>query len=127
MDIMIRKVRPEDLNRIEEIEAECFPPAEAAVRESIVARIAAFPESFFVAETEGRIIGFINGCATNSLVIYDEIFHDTSHHIPDGENLSVFGLDVVPGYRLHGVAAKLMNHFIRSAREAAWPGSPPAF
>ncbi len=116
-EIVIRGVYPEDLDRITEIEAICFPPAEAAQREAFQERIAAFPESFLVAEAAGMLIGFINGCATNSAFIYDELFHSTEHHIATGQNLAVFGLDVLPAYRRQGVAARLMLHFIQTARK----------
>ncbi|SFM35758.1 GNAT family N-acetyltransferase [Pelosinus propionicus] len=116
MEVMIRAVCLEDLDRITEIEAICFPAAEAATRESFQERIAAFPESFLVAEIDGIIIGFINGCSTNSSVIYDELFHSTEGHIVDGKNLAVFGLDVIPEYRKQGVASKLMKQFIQVAR-----------
>lgn len=115
-NITIRRVQLEDLDRIVEIESICFPAAEAASRESINKRILAFPESFFAAELDGILIGFINGCVTNSPVIYDELFHDTQHHIPDGKNLSVFGLDVIPQYRNQGIATQLMEHFIQTAK-----------
>ncbi|SMC35029.1 GNAT family N-acetyltransferase [Sporomusa malonica] len=117
IEITIRGVRPEDLDRITEIESVCFPATEAAQRESFRERIAAFPEYFLVAEADGILIGFINGCVTNSAVIYDELFHSTSHHIPDGKNLTVFGLDVIPEYRNLGIAAQLMNHFIQLAKD----------
>jgi len=64
MTYTIRPVRPTDLAAVTEVEAICFPAAEAAAEESFKARIAAFPECFFVAEADGKIIGFINGCAT---------------------------------------------------------------
>ncbi|WP_425060238.1 hypothetical protein SCACP_09100 [Sporomusa carbonis] len=115
-EVTIRGVRPEDLDRIAEIEAICFPATEAAPREAFKERIAAFPESFLVAEADGIVIGFINGCVTNSPVIYDELFHSTQHHIPDGKNLTVFGLNVIPEYRRQGIAAQLMNHFIQLAK-----------
>ncbi|MDR3566211.1 MAG: GNAT family N-acetyltransferase [Negativicutes bacterium] len=113
---MIRRVRPEDLKRITEIEAACFPAAEAASQEIFKDRIAVFPDCFLVAEAAGILIGFINGCITDSPVIYDELFHSTFNHMPDGENLTVFGLDVIPEYQKQGVAAKLMNHFIQLAQ-----------
>lgn len=116
LKVTIRKVRPEDLDRVAEIETVCFPKAEAASREAFEKRIAAFPEYFLIAETGGTIIGFINGCVTNSPVIYDEMFHDTRHHIPTGSNVSVFGLDVLPSYRKQGVAAQLMQSFIQLAK-----------
>lgn len=117
INVNIRQVQSEDLDRITEIEAICFPSAEAASRESFQQRIAAFPESFLIAEANGIIIGFINGCVTNSAVIYDELFYNTKHHIPNGQNLSVFGLDVLPEYRRQGIAAHLMNSFIHLAKQ----------
>lgn len=118
-NVTIRSVQPADLDRIAEIEALCFPAAEAAPRDAFAQRIAAFPDCFFVAQADGILVGFINGCATNSCVIYDELFHNTQHHIPDGKNLTVFGLDVIPPYRNQGIAAQLMNHFIQAAKAAA--------
>ncbi|MBP2637468.1 MAG: Acetyltransferase family protein [Firmicutes bacterium] len=116
MEVIIRAVCLVDLDRISEIEAICFPAAEAATRETFRERIVAFPESFLIAEIDGVIIGFINGCATNSSVIYDELFHSTEGHIVEGKNLSVFGLDVIPEYRKQRVASKLMQQFIQVAR-----------
>jgi ribosomal protein S18 acetylase RimI-like enzyme len=116
-NVTIRKVQLEDLDGIAKIEAICFPEAEAAPRESFKKRITAFPDYFLVAETAENIIGFINGCVTNSPVIYDELYHNTQHHIPDGKNLTVFGLDVMPKYRRQGVAAQLMQNFIQTAKD----------
>lgn len=116
--ITIRGVRPDDLEGVAKIEAVCFPAAEAAPREAFARRIAAYPECFFVAETAGALIGFINGCATNSPVIFDEMFHDTAQHLPAGENLAIFGLDVIPEYRRQGIAAQLMRHYIAAAKAA---------
>ena len=65
MDIVIRKVKPEDLERVTAVEAECFPEAEAAGRDAFRARIEAFPDSFLVAEKDGQLVGFINGCVTD--------------------------------------------------------------
>lgn len=46
----------------------------SSIADSFKERIAAFPESFLVAEVDGTLIGYINGCATDSPVIYDELF-----------------------------------------------------
>ena len=78
-----RPVRQTDLAAVTEVEAICFPAAEAAAEESFKARIAAFPECFFVAEADGKIIGFINGCATDSKTIYDEMYENSACHRPD--------------------------------------------
>lgn len=118
MGILIRSITMQDLNRISEIESICFPSAEAAPKASIAERIEAFGELFFVAETRNNTtIGFIDGCATNSPVIYDEMFHDTKNHVPNGDNLAIFGLDVIPEYRNQGIGGMLMKHFIFVAKQ----------
>ena len=116
IDFIIRPVKTEDLDMVTEVEAICFPAAEAATRESFAQRIATFPESFFVAEHDGKIIGFINGCVTDECTIRDEMFEDSSLHNPKGQYQSIFGLDVIPEYQRQGIAAELMNHLIEIAR-----------
>lgn len=117
MDWIIRTVKTDDLTTVAAVEAACFPKAEAASEESLRARIQTFPECFFVAESEGRIIGFINGMVTDSEVIQDVMFEDASLHNERGKYQSIFGLDVLPQYQRQGVAASLMNHLISDARK----------
>ena len=93
MTYTIRPVRPSDLAAVTEVEAICFPAAEAATGESFKARIAAFPECFFVA------------C-----------------HKTDGAYQSIFGLDVLPDYQRQGIAADLMNHMIGDAKNKGRKG-----
>ena len=122
IDFIIRPVKTEDLDMVTEVEAVCFPAAEAATRESFAQRIATFPESFFVAEHDGKIIGFINGCVTDERTIHDEMFEDSSLHNPKGQYQSIFGLDVIPKYQRQGIAAELMKHLIEDAREKGRKG-----
>ena len=117
MEYHIRNVTPADLDAVTAVEAACFPPAEAASREAFAYRIAAFPERFFVAETNGQIIGLINGCASNLPVIEDPLFEPQGHE-SDGAHQMIFGLAVLPEYRKQGVAAALLAHLIQFARES---------
>ena len=122
MEIIIRKVKAEDLDAVVNVEAECFPEAEAATRLSRKNRIKTFPDNFYVAEIDGRIIGFVNGCVTNSKTIYDELFSDASLHDSNGFYQAIFGLDVIPEYRNQGIAAKLMDHLIEATRKQGRKG-----
>ena len=122
MDIIIRPVMPEDLDAVARVEAVCFPEAEAAARASFAQRIQAFPESFFVAEKDGQIVGFINGCVTDERMIRDEMFEDTAYHKPDGAYQSIFGLDVAPEWQHRGLAGDLMKHLIEDARKRGRKG-----
>lgn len=77
---------------------------------------------FFVAEKDEKIIGFINGCITNETAIYDELYEDSSLHVPDGDYQTIFGLDVLPDYRNHGIAAQLMNYMIKISKASGRKG-----
>lgn len=122
MDWMIRQVRPEDLDAVTAVEAVCFPAAEAAGRDAFRQRIHAFPESFFVAEAEERVVGFINGAVTDERTIRDEMFEDAGLHQPDGAYQSIFGLDVAPEYQHRGLAGELMRHLIAEAKRQGRKG-----
>lgn len=112
----IRQVTAKDLDAVTQVEAICFPKAEAATRESLEARIRAFADSFLVAEKDGQIVGFINGAVTDERTIRDEMFEDISLHNPDGRYQSIFGLDVIPEFQHQGIACELMNRLIEKAR-----------
>ncbi|UZW16232.1 GNAT family N-acetyltransferase [Clostridium pasteurianum] len=120
--VTIRQVKINDLDFVAKVEEVCFPKAEAASKESLKQRINTFSEVFFVAEIKGEIIGFINGCVTNKTTIHDELYKDSSLHIPDGDYQTIFGLDVVPEYRNQGIAAKLMNYMIKVSKESGRKG-----
>ncbi|MCG8483940.1 MAG: GNAT family N-acetyltransferase [Clostridia bacterium] len=122
MPLKIRQATIDDLDAITKVEAVCFPAAEAAGRESFKRRLKTFPKSFFVAQIDDEIIGFINGCVTNAATIYDELYEDASLHIADGVYQTIFGLDVIPQYRNQGIAAQLMNHMIEAAKKAGRKG-----
>ncbi len=116
--MLIRKVEPHDLDGVTKLESICFPEAEAATRDSFAYRIAAFPESFYVAIENDEIIGMVNGCVSDSLTINDELFEPGGGHDPDGKNQMIFGLLVDPRYQNQGIAAELMRYFMDVAKKA---------
>lgn len=112
----IRPVREEELRQTAEIEARCFPAAEAASYEELAARFRTCRGSFFVAESEeGRLLGFCNGCCTDSEELTDDLYHDASAHDPEGKYQMIFGLNTLPEARGLGVGTALMRHMIESA------------
>lgn len=115
--MLIRLAQIEDLDAIIEIETICFPVEEAASKETITERFNVFMENFVVAEDDGQVIGFINGCCYCELSLPDELYHDSSLHDKDGAYQTVFGLDVLPAYRKNGVAKQLIDYFIALAKQ----------
>lgn len=117
MNITIREVTIKDLDEVTKVEEKCFPKAEAATKKSLEDRINTFKESFFIAELDNEVIGFINGAVINETVISDELYENSHLHVKDGDYQTIFGLDVIPRYRNKGIAAKLMNHMIDKAKK----------
>lgn len=117
--IRIRRARPDEAHALYGIEVICFPEQEAADEATIRARIEAFGDGFLVAQAQdGRLVGMINGMATDEPFIRDEMFADARLHHAQGRVQTVFGLDVLPQYRGQGVALVLMRAFEQAAREA---------
>ena len=114
-----RDIRPEEAEQTAEIERICFPPNEACSRKMMLERVAKAPEMFLVAvdRATGRIAGFLNGLATGETVFRDEFFTDADLYEPDGPNIMLLGLDVLPEYRGQGLARELMNRYLRREQE----------
>ena len=115
-DITIRPARADEAATLAAIEAAGFPPAEAASLESISARLHVFPEQFFVAEADGKAVGFINGCVSDVPDLPDAYYHDATLHQPNGAYAAVFGLVVLPAYCGRGIAGKLLQHYLATMR-----------
>lgn len=112
----IRQAKKEDVKRMAQIEAICFPEEEAASLESFQKRFAVFPESFFVLEVDGVVVGHINGCIYNAPELPDALYSDTSLHCPDGGYQTVFGLAIDPQHQNQGYASALTRHLIKVSR-----------
>lgn len=112
----IRTATPADVDLLTKIEAESFPPAEKASRESFAKRLAVFADDFLILEENGRAVGLIDGMVTDAPTISDDMYDDAELHNPKGRWQSVFGLAVVPECRRQGYASALMRAFIEKAR-----------
>lgn len=112
-----RTVEADDLLACHTIESRCFPPGEAAWTSSLRNRIEIFPEGFLVVEHEGAIIGQCNSGCTSKDDITDEEFKQLIGHDPEGENMVIFSLSVLPEYQSNGVGGQLLDKFIVQARK----------
>jgi len=116
-EIIIRNVLPKDLDECFLVETSGFPPEEAATRETIKLRIDTFPQGFFVAEMDGRVIGMLNSASTDKDDISDEELKQLIGHDPCGKNMVVFALAVLPEFQKQGIARRLMSGFVEEARQ----------
>lgn len=108
-----RDIRPEETDQAVTIEQICFPPNEACSAEHMRERIGRAPELFLVAEEKesGKIAGFLNGISTNEKSFRDEFFKDADLYDPEGKNVMLLGLDVLPEYRGQGLAGELVRQY----------------
>ncbi len=114
---LIRNAKADDLGDIAYIEETCFPHEEAATREQLEKRLNSFGSHFYVLEYAGRIVGFIEGMVTDDETISDDMYGNETLHKEDGKWQSVFGLDVLEGFRKMGFASNLLNEMIKAAKE----------
>lgn len=118
----IRNATISDLSKIAAIEAECFPPSEAATKEALKKRLTVYPNHFWLLENKEELIGFINGMVSNEDIIRDEMFDDESLHNEDGNWQMIFGVNTHPDYRRKGYAAKIMEQVILDAKSQGRKG-----
>ncbi len=114
--LSVRPAMAEDLDRCAEIEAACFPPEQAASRETIRARIASYGNHFLVGELSGTIVGFVMGPVICREFIADEMFGDAGCHSESHPWQSVFSLAVHPDWQRMGCGREMLDALIVQAR-----------
>ena len=114
----LRRGRPEDLEEIAALEALCFPPAEAADRETLAGRLNAYPGHFLLLEEGDRLIAFLDGFATDEEDLRDEMYADPALHREDGRWEMIFGVDTHPESRKRGCASRLLEQAVADSRAA---------
>ena len=109
-----RNVSLEEADQVAIIESICFPPNEACSKKHMIERVEAAPELFLIAvdKTTGKIAGFLNGLSTDEERFRDEFFTDSTLHNPEGKNVMLLGLDVLPEYRHQGLAREIMTQYV---------------
>lgn len=112
----IRTATAADLRAVTELEAACFPAAEAATEADFAQRLAAYPHHFWLLEKNGRLISFIDGLVTDEPILRDEMYENAALHNEDGAWQMIFGVNTLPAYRRQGCAGRLMERVIADAR-----------
>lgn len=114
-----RNIHQDEVDQAIAIEQICFPPNEACSPKAMKERIAVASELFLVAvdKSTGRIAGFLNGISTNEEQFRDEFFTDISLYDPYGKHIMLLGLDVLPEYRMQGLAREIVRQYSRREHE----------
>lgn len=112
----IRNALAGDLDALAELEAACFPEAEAATREQIGRRLASYPNHFHLLFEGGTLAAFTDGMASGERDLRDEMYENASLHDERGDWQMVFGVNTHPAFRHRGFATALLRRMIDDAR-----------
>lgn len=110
----IRFAQPKDMKEIYTTELLTFPPQEAAPPETYPYRLNHFPNYFFVAESDDRVVAFLSGRPVAGGGIKDEMYHNEPY--PRGFAFALLSVAVNPEFQGNGFGIALVRRAITAAR-----------
>ena len=114
--MLIRTATIEDLDAVTTVEAECFPPSEAATRADFEHRLSHYGDHFWLMFDESKLIAFVDGMVTDAADLTDEMYERAELHKESGAWQMIFGVNTIPEYRKHGYAGDLLKRAISDAK-----------
>ena len=113
----IRTASMADLAAVAAVEGACFPAAEAATEKDFAARLAVYPNHFWLLEEDdGTLVSFVNGLVTDEPLLRDEMYADASLHNEHGAWQMIFGVNTLPSHRRQGLAEQVLRSVIADAK-----------
>lgn len=118
----IRYAGKEDIAAIAAVEAECFPPAEAATEKDFIERVQYYGNHFWLMHDGKKLIAFVDGFVTDEPDLTDEMYENAAMHNENGAWQMIFGVNTLPECRRHGCAGQLLRRAIADARQQGRKG-----
>ena len=119
---IIRTASIDDLIAVSAVEAECFPPAEAASKADFERRIRAYGNHFWLMFENGQLVSFVDGMVTNQADLTDDLYEHAELHDESGDWQMIFGVNTIPSCRKKGYAGELLRQAISDAKEQGRKG-----
>lgn len=86
----IRYAVPDDVPALSAVEAECFPPAEAATAAEFAERVAHYGNHFWLMYDGDKLISFVDGFVTDKADLTDEMYENAAMHNENGAWQMIF-------------------------------------
>lgn len=118
----IRYAEMKDIAAITAVEAECFPPAEAATEKDFIERVSHYGNHFWLMHDDEKLIAFVDGFVTGEPDLTDEMYENAAMHNENGAWQMIFGVNTLPEYRRHGCAGQLLRRAVADARQQGRKG-----
>ena len=120
--MIIKYATAEDIAAIAAVEAECFPPAEAATEKEFIDRVKYYGNHFWLMYEAEKLIAFVDGFVTDEPDLTDEMYEKATLHDENGAWQMIFGVNTIPAYRKHGYAGELIRRAIEDAKQQGRKG-----
>ena len=120
--MLIRTAVPADAAALAEVEALCFPAAEAAPEQQFRDRLQAYAGHFWLMFDGETLISFVDGMVTDQPDLTDDLYENAALHSETGAWQMIFGVNTLPAYRRNGYAGELIRRAIYDAKQQGRKG-----
>lgn len=116
MTLNIRTVKMDDLNAIVKLESSAFHMSEEMTRKDMIGRIKNYPDTFLVAEVDGKVVGHVFGPVSKERYIRDELYFKNQPNNAQYPYQTILSLATRKEYRKQGIASALIEELCKIAQ-----------
>ena len=116
MTLNIRTVKMDDLDAIVELESSAFHMSEEMTRKDMIGRIENYPDTFLVAEVDGKVVGHVFGPVSKERYIKDELYFKNQPNNAQYHYQTILSLATNQEYRKQGIASALIEELCKIAQ-----------
>ena len=116
MTLKIRTVKMNDLDAIVELESSAFHMSEEMTHRDMIGRIENYPDTFLVAEVDGKVVGHVFGPVSKERYIRDELYFKNQPNNAQYPYQTILSLATNQDYRKQGIASALIEELCKIAQ-----------
>ena len=116
MTLNIRTVKMDDLDAIVELESSAFHMSEEMTRKDMIGRIENYPDTFLVAQVDGKVVGHVFGPVSKERDIKDELYFKNQPNNAQYHYQTILSLATNQEYRKQGIASALIEELCKIAQ-----------
>ncbi|WNW28297.1 GNAT family N-acetyltransferase [Lactobacillus johnsonii] len=116
MTLNIRTVKMDDLDVIVELESSAFHMSEEMTRKDMIGRIENYPDTFLVAQVDGKVVGHVFGPVSKERYIKDELYFKNQPNNAQYHYQTILSLATNQEYRKQGIASALIEELCKIAQ-----------
>ena len=116
MTLNIRTVKMDDLDAIVELESSAFHMSEEMTRKDMIGRIENYPDTFLVAQVDGKVVGHVFGPVSKERYIKDELYFKNQPNNAQYHYQTILSLATNQEYRKHGIESALIEELCKIAQ-----------